>query len=120
MPPTTIHQAAAVHAARRPDATAIIFENRRVTFAELHRESNRAAHALLAAAAAPGARVAYLGKDCDTYFEIALACAKTATVLVPVNWRLSPQEIEHILTDSAAEVLFVEPEFERALDGLDR
>ncbi|MBO3747421.1 long-chain-fatty-acid--CoA ligase [Streptosporangiaceae bacterium NEAU-GS5] len=119
-PPTTIHQAAALHAAERPDATAVLFEDREVTFAELHRESNRAAHALLAAGLSPGARVAYLGKDCDTYFEIALACAKTATVLVPINWRLTAQEIEHIITDSTARLLFVDPDFEKALDGLAR
>jgi fatty-acyl-CoA synthase len=114
----TIHQAAAYHARHRPDATAIFFGERRLTFAELHAASNRTAHALLAAGLAPQARVAYFGKDSDVYFEIAIACAKTATVLVPVNWRLSEPEVEHILADSRAELLFVAPEFEPALRRL--
>lgn len=115
---TTIHAAAAEHARHRPEDTAIFFQGRGTTFAELHRASNRTAHALLAAGLAAHARVAYFGKDSDVYFEIALACAKTATVLVPVNWRLSEPEVEHILVDSEAELLFVAPEFEPVIRRL--
>lgn len=117
--PATIHQAAAYHAAWRPDDAAIFFEGRLVTFAALHKASNRTAHALLASGLAPGARIAYFGKDSDTYFEIAIACAKTGTVLVPVNWRLSYPEVEHILVDSGAELLFIASEFEPVLGRLD-
>lgn len=116
--PATIHQAAAYHAALRPDDVAIFFEKKQVTFAELHEESNRTAHALLASGLARGTRIAYFGKDTDSYFEIAIACAKTGTVLVPVNWRLSYPEVEHILVDSQAELLFVAPEFEPVLGRL--
>jgi acyl-CoA synthetase (AMP-forming)/AMP-acid ligase II len=111
-PVVTIHQAAAAHARSRPAATAIIFGGRRVTFAELHQRSSRGANALRAQGLRPGARVAYLGQDSDAYFELILACAKSGIVLVPVNWRLSVPEVEHILIDSEAELLFVEPQFE--------
>lgn len=107
-----------LHALRRPDATAIIFEDRHVTYAELHRDSNRTAHALLRERVRRGSRVCYLGKESDAYYDIALGCAKSGTVLVPINWRLTQREIDHILTDSNAEVLFVEREFEPVVDRM--
>jgi acyl-CoA synthetase (AMP-forming)/AMP-acid ligase II len=109
--PRTIHAAAGYQARLGPNRPAIIYEGGQVTFGELDRESNRAAHALRRAGLQPGARVAYFGKDSPTYFEIALACAKSGTVLVPINWRLSAREVDHILHDSGAALLFVEPEF---------
>ncbi|MGJ5755152.1 fatty-acyl-CoA synthase [Streptomyces puniciscabiei] len=109
--PKTLHAAAARHAAARPERTAVIHEDRRTTFGELHQGSNRTAHALLRAGLSRGDRVAYFGKDSALYFEIAIACAKSGTVLVPVNWRLSAVEVEHILRDSGARLVLVEEEF---------
>ena len=113
---TTIHAAASHFGRLRPDDPAIFYEDEQVTFGELDRESNRAAHALRGAGPRPGARVAYFGKDSPAYYEIALACAKSGTVLVPVNWRLSSHEVDHILRDSGASLLFVEPEFKAAAE----
>jgi acyl-CoA synthetase (AMP-forming)/AMP-acid ligase II len=101
----------AFHATHHPRRTAVSCEGREVTYERLHRESNRSAHALRAAGAGRGSRVAYLGKESEDYYEIFFACAKTGAVLVPINWRLSPAEVEHILRDSGAELLFVEREY---------
>ncbi|WP_338778158.1 fatty acid--CoA ligase [Streptomyces sp. DG1A-41] len=99
------------HATHHPRRTALSCEGRNVTYEQLHRESNRTARALLAAGVGRGSRVAYLGKESEYYYEIFFACAKTGAVLVPVNWRLTPAEVEHILRDSGAELLFVEREY---------
>ncbi|MDH6110589.1 acyl-CoA synthetase (AMP-forming)/AMP-acid ligase II [Kitasatospora sp. MAP12-15] len=109
--PQTLTAACAQHSHRRPDHPAVICEDRVTTYAQLHKESNRTAHGLLAAGLRPGSRVGYLGKESEHYYEIALACAKAGTVLVPVNWRLTGSEAEHILRDSGAELLFVEEAF---------
>ncbi|MFG2193631.1 fatty acid--CoA ligase [Streptomyces sp. NPDC048639] len=101
----------AFHAARQPDRTALVCEGREVTYGQLHHESNRSAHALLAAGVGRGSRVAYLGKESEHYYEVFFACAKTGAVLVPINWRLTSAEVDHILRDSGAELLFVEREF---------
>jgi fatty-acyl-CoA synthase len=106
------------HAVHRPDAVALVFEDRVTTFRELYHETNRTAHALLAAGLRRGSRVGYLGRESDHYFTIALACAKVGAVVVPVNWRLTPPEVDHILRDSGAELLFVEKEFLPVLDRI--
>jgi fatty-acyl-CoA synthase/long-chain acyl-CoA synthetase len=118
-----VAQITGFHAGRAPESAAIECEGRVVTYAQLHRQSNRAAHALLAAGLQRGSRVAYLGKESEYYYEILIACAKSGTVLVPINWRLAPGEIDYILADSGAELIFVETEFSdrvRAGDGVGR
>jgi long-chain acyl-CoA synthetase len=109
--PKTLDAIPGFHARRQPGHPAIIFLGHQVTYDELDRESNRSAHALLAAGLAPGARVAFVGKESADYYEIAFACAKSGTVLVPVNWRLTAPEVEWLLRDSHAELLFTEHEF---------
>ncbi|MEU5880021.1 long-chain-fatty-acid--CoA ligase [Spirillospora sp. NPDC047279] len=114
----TLTARSAEHARRRPDHLAIVCEGREVTYAELHRRSNQTAHALLAEGLRAGARVAYLGRESEHYFEIALGCAKSGTVLVPINWRLTAREVDHVLRDSKAELLFIERGFRPVADRL--
>ncbi|MFJ9360841.1 fatty acid--CoA ligase [Streptomyces mirabilis] len=107
----TLVQTASFHAHHQPTTPAVLFEGRTMTYEQLHRESNRIAHALQAAGLTPGDRVAYLGKESEHYYEILFGCAKSGTVLVPVNWRLTAPEVSHILRDSGTRLLFLEKEF---------
>jgi acyl-CoA synthetase (AMP-forming)/AMP-acid ligase II len=108
----------ALHARQCPDHLAVICEGREVTYAELHRRSNQTANALLAEGLRRGARVVYLGRESEHYFDIALGCAKSGTVLVPINWRLTSREVDHVLRDSNAELLFIERDFRPVADRL--
>ncbi|GIM86603.1 long-chain-fatty-acid--CoA ligase [Salinispora arenicola] len=114
----TIAARIAEHARRRPDVDAILFEDVRVSYAKLHAESNRVGHALLRAGLDRGSRVAYLGRESHHFYTIAIACAKIGAVLVPVNPRLTTAEINHVLRDSTAEILFVEHEFASLIEPL--
>ncbi|MCM2424645.1 long-chain-fatty-acid--CoA ligase [Streptomyces sp. RKAG337] len=114
----TLWDTAAFHAAVRPETPAVRCEDRTLTYGELHRESNRVAHAIRSAGLAPGARVAHLGRESEHYYVILFACAKSETVLVPVNWRLTAPEVSHILQDSASELLFLESEFTPVVDRM--
>jgi fatty-acyl-CoA synthase len=114
----TLTARCALHARQRPDHLAVICEGREMTYAELHRRSSQTAHALLAEGLRRGARVAYLGRESEHYFDIALGCAKSGTVLVPINWRLTSREVDHVLRDSNAELLFIERDFRPVVDRL--
>ncbi|WP_405621147.1 long-chain-fatty-acid--CoA ligase [Streptomyces sp. NBC_00076] len=107
----TLVQTASFHAEHQPTTRAVLCEGRTLTYGQLHRESNRVAHAIQAAGLTPGDRVAYLGKESEHYYEILFGCAKSGTVLVPVNWRLTAPEVSHILQDSGTRLLFLEDEF---------
>jgi len=114
----TLAARCAEHARQRPDHLAVICEGREVAYAELHRRSNQTGHALLAEGLGGGARVAYLGRESEHYFDIALGCAKSGAVLVPINWRLTSREVDHVLRDSNAELLFIERDFRPVADRL--
>jgi acyl-CoA synthetase (AMP-forming)/AMP-acid ligase II len=118
--PTTIDEIIRLQAARIPAHVAITCEGREVTYEQLHLASNRTANALLAAGVGPGSRVAYLGRESEHYYAIAFGCAKIGAVLVPVNWRLTAEEVEHILTDSRTQLVFVEREYVPAVRQLPR
>ncbi|KMS72373.1 long-chain fatty acid--CoA ligase [Streptomyces viridochromogenes] len=108
--PRTLDAVIAHQARRRPAHPAVLCEGRVVTYAMLHRESSRTAHLFRSAGIGDGSRVAYLGKESEHLWETAFACAKTGAVLVPVNWRLTAEEVDHILRDSGTELLLVDEE----------
>jgi len=114
----TLTAAVSGHARTRPDQPAIICEGRVTSYGELHRHSNRAAHALLAAGLRPGDRVAYLGRESEYYYLALLAGAKAGVVTVPVNWRLTGPEVEHILGDCGAVLLYADAEFTGLIQAL--
>lgn len=104
----TIQDVIAFHATRRGAHPALRCADRTLTYAELHRASNRTARAIRAAGIGDRQRIAYLGKESEHYYDILFACAKIGAVLVPVNWRLAAAEIGHILRDSGTAMLFVD------------
>jgi acyl-CoA synthetase (AMP-forming)/AMP-acid ligase II len=107
-PLPTLRAAVRGHAVERPNHPALICGRRVVTYAGLEDRSDRLAGALLAVGAGEGVRVAHYARDSEHYYELLLACAKTGAVLVPVDWRLTATEIEHVLADSGARLLFTD------------
>jgi long-chain acyl-CoA synthetase len=106
------------HAARQPDTIAMICDGRRIDYAALHRVSNQVAHGLRGAGLQPGDRVAYLGRESEHYYELLFGAAKSGMVLVPINWRLAADEVDHILRDSGTAMLFVDTDAAATADRL--
>ena len=105
-----------VQARLRPDAEAIWFEDRVITFGELDSASSRCAQALLALGLKPGDRVGVLAKNNPDFFVLWMGAIKARVTLAPVNWRLAPPEIAFILKDAHAKVLVVGQDFTDVVD----
>ncbi|MEE1554375.1 MAG: AMP-binding protein, partial [Alphaproteobacteria bacterium] len=88
------------HAVERADATALIFEGHEISYGELDQRTNKVANGLIAAGVRPGERVAILAKNIDLFFEIYYGASKAGAVLVPINFRLAPPEVAHVLNDA--------------------
>ena len=95
------------HARGRPNRPAMVFAGRETTYAQLDQRANQVANGLLREGLKPQTRIAVLDKNSDSFFEVMFGSAKANTVLVAVNWRLSPAEMAYIINDSLAEILFV-------------
>ncbi len=96
-----------------PDREAYIDTNSsvRLSFSELNDRSNRIANALLAAGVEKGERIGFLLLNSPEFMESYFAAAKIGAVVVPLNWRLSADELEFILKDSGTRRLIFGDEF---------
>lgn len=86
----------------------------RWTYAALNADCNRVANGLLARGVAPGDRVALLLKNSSEYVLLFFALAKIGAIIVPLNWRLVPSELEFILSDCGASTLIFDTDFQQA------
>jgi len=101
------------------DHIAFTFEGRDVTYAELDAAASQVAQALMAEGVTAGDRVAFLDKNSIECFELMFGAAKIGAVLCPVNWRLAPSEVAHIVNDAQARVLVVGLEFVPVIDKIE-
>jgi long-chain acyl-CoA synthetase len=115
----TIADIVRVHAARQPDAVALIVGDRSITFAELDARSSQAAQAFRAAGIDFGDRAAFVEKNGAEFFEVMLGLAKLGAIGVPVNWRLAAPEMLHIINDAEARVVIVGRDFVGHIEAIE-
>ena len=106
----TVPELVARSARRAPDAPALAFEQDRRTFGELEERSERLAAALGARGVEPGDHVAMLQYNGIEFVEAFLAIQKLGACAVPVNFRLSREEVDYVLADSGATLAIADPE----------
>lgn len=87
------------------------------SFAMLHERTNRLSHALATKGLAKGDRVAILAHNCAQYIEV-FGLAKAGAVIVPLNWRLAPQELLRLLSHSLPKVVVVDAQHQGVLEAL--
>ena len=98
-------------AAKTPERLALTAGDRSWTYGEIDTESRRVAQGLIKLGVGPGDRIAYLDKNTPEYFMHLFGGAKVNAVSVAVNWRLAPPEMEYIIDNADATMLFVGEEF---------
>ncbi|MFZ5781537.1 MAG: acyl-CoA synthetase [Pseudomonadota bacterium] len=103
----------------KPNGVATQFAGRRRTWPQTQERVSRVAGALFALGVRPGDRVALLALNSDRYFELMYAIPWIGAAMVPLNTRLAAPEIEYILADSGAKVLFVDAAMSHHLSALE-
>lgn len=105
-------------AARTPGATALVFEDREWTYADLDVAVTRAAARLISLGTAKGDRVAAYGKNSDAYLIGYLACARAGLIHVPINFALTGEELAYLLEQSGSTLVLTDPALRSAVDAL--
>ena len=95
----------------RPSALAYRCGDRRWTFADIERDTNRIANSLVAMGIGPGDRVAALTRFHVESLLLTLAAAKLGAVAMPVNWRLAPGEVRYIVDHGGAKLMLADRAF---------
>ena len=96
------------HAHEKPGATYLRFEGVSITWAQLHERIALVAAALRQCGVRAGDRVAIMKTNRPEFLETMFAVNALGAIVVPVNFRLAPEEIAFILTDSGTSLLVVE------------
>ncbi len=90
-----------------PDKVGLIFEDRRLTFAEISRRVYRLANSMIDLGIKKGDRIAMLSNNCPEYLEFYFAAAAIGAAPVGINYRLVDREIEYIVNNAEAKLLVV-------------
>jgi acyl-CoA synthetase (AMP-forming)/AMP-acid ligase II len=98
----------ALRARRDPHRTALVCGAERIDYAELERHAGRVAGALREAGVKPGRRVATALKNRVEFVEMLFGTARAGAIFVPLNFRLSSEEVAYALSDSGAEIVVVQ------------
>jgi fatty-acyl-CoA synthase len=83
-----------------PQKTAIIYEDNRTSYIELHQKVNQACCWLQSLGIEKGDRVAVMLNNCPEFLELYLACSRLGALFVPINYRLAAPELYDTLTNS--------------------
>ncbi len=100
------------------DKTAFIAGDRSYTYEEFNRRVNRTANGLLEAGLQKEDRVAGMFFNCVEFMEIYFACAKAGFIFIPLNFRLTPGELQGIFDDTDTRALFFHSEFNSTMEEL--
>ena len=91
----------AAQVARTPEAVAVTFEGRSMTYRELDEAANRLAHLLAGQGVGPGQCVALLLSRSAEAIVAILAVLKTGAAYLPIDPALPAARIEFMLADAA-------------------
>jgi benzoate-CoA ligase family protein len=97
------------------DRTAILYERRRISYAELREQTLAVAGALRKLEIEPGDRVALLLNDSPEFVACFIAICSYGAIAVPINMALRLDEQRAILSDCTASVVIVEADLSRLL-----
>jgi fatty-acyl-CoA synthase len=100
------------------DREAVVDEGRRSRYAEFFARCDRWSAALQRMGIRPGDRVAYIAPNIGPMLESFYAVPQIGAVLVPINYRLSPDEFAYLITHSGARVVCVDPAYFEAVDAI--
>ncbi|MDQ0270346.1 acyl-CoA synthetase [Cytobacillus purgationiresistens] len=95
---------------RSPERTAFAFENESLTYRGLMERADHLARWLRDHEIGKDEKIGCLFKNGLSFVEVYFGVSLSEGVLVPVNFRLVPNEIEYILNHSDVKILFIEEE----------
>src|SRR5215472_1312025 len=106
------------HAQRTPEQVAVIYGEERIGYAELMCRIETTAGWLAAHHIEPGDVVALLMKNSPAFLELTFATSHIGAVSLPINYRLTADEVGYIIDNAGARLLLCDEELAAAAIGL--
>jgi amino acid adenylation domain-containing protein len=103
-----LHQLFEEQAEQTPDAIAVIYEEKSLTYFELNQRANILANQLIARGVTPEVRVGILMNKSIMMLEVLLAVLKSGGTYVPINTSFPKERVQFILEDSNVQLLLTD------------
>ena len=100
----------AFHARRTPGRCALKYRGEEISYAEFDRRIAKVAGWLAARGIGPGDVVAVLMKNSTAFLELVFATSHLGAVFLPINYRLSSDEVGYIVGNAGAKILIADEE----------
>ena len=97
---------------------AVVDGDKRFTYAQFLDRCDRWSASLQKLGVAQGDRVAYIAPNTHTHLEGYYAVPQIGAVLVPINYRLLPEDFDYIINHCGANTVCVHPDYIDAVDGI--
>ncbi len=101
-----------------PTREAVVDEDVRLTYEEFGNRCDHWSAALQSIGVSQGDRVAYIAPNTHTHLEAYYAVPQIGAVLVPINYRLTPEDFSYIIGHSGATVVCVHSDYLEAVERI--
>ena len=99
-----------------PDREAVVDGDLRFTYAQFLERCDRWSSALQALGVKHGDRVAYIAPNTHSHLEAYYAVPQIGAVLVPINYRLLPDDFEYIINHCGAKIVCAHEDYINSID----
>jgi crotonobetaine/carnitine-CoA ligase len=113
----TLHDFLAVRVERQPNAMAVEFEGRGLTYAELASRCEQWATLLVQSGVKPGDRVGVMALNHPNTVALLFAAARLNAILVPLNPAYSVSEASYVIEHAAMSGVFVTVDTAQTIEG---
>ena len=93
-------------------------DGRELTFSQIKDMVDQLSKGLQDSGLKKGDRIGVIGKNSLEYFLLYGAASALGLIVLPINWRLSADEVENNLKDGTPRILFADGEFQELIDGI--
>ncbi|MEM7405457.1 MAG: long-chain-fatty-acid--CoA ligase [Pseudomonadota bacterium] len=101
-----------------PNKLAIVDDGREYTYADYQHRVNQLSNALLDLGVKQGDRVCILSPNSHFFLESFYATSQIGAILVPLNYRLVPEDHEYIINHAGVTTLLVDWEYTGMVDAI--
>ncbi len=100
-----------------PDRLAFAYDGERITHAAYLARVERLAAGLTRAGVEPRDRIVVLSQNNLEFIDLYGAAARLGAIIVPINWRLSAEEIAYVVADAAPTIVIADVANQPLLQG---
>ncbi len=117
-PPVNLANTVLRRAQLNPERTALVFEGKQQTYGEFASLVRKQATLLRESGVCFGDRVGFLGFNQPAFLETLYAANAIGAIFVPLNFRLTGEELSFIINDAGIHSLVVDDALQQTVDGI--